>query len=160
MTNIPQDITESREALLPCPFCGSEAKEILLGREDYIECDNKNCGNYGNAIATAKAWNTRQQLAKPVDEWMPIETAPKDGSIFLGAKDDDVLPCRWIIGDDDGVDCMGSDDGFCDLEFNLFIQARSFGNHEYRSIGNQPTHWQPLPAPPAKATTDNLGEGT
>jgi hypothetical protein len=50
--------------LLPCPFCGCPAKEVMLGREDYIECDNAACGNYGNSVATAEAWNKRQQLAE------------------------------------------------------------------------------------------------
>lgn len=45
MTNIPQDIIESREALLPCPFCGSENINLHEGssfRWVYMGCDD--CG--------------------------------------------------------------------------------------------------------------------
>lgn len=71
----------------------------------------------------------------PMDEngWLPIETAPKDGSsILVGLQPRPTDPCgavdqaEW----DDGWIAIG---GKCDA-----------GN----GLGYEPTHWQPLPNPP------------
>jgi hypothetical protein len=57
------------------------------------------------------------------DPWQPIETAPKDGSVFLGYYDD--WQCTMIY--DRGNRMFLTDDG------------RNFA---------YPTHWMPLPPPP------------
>lgn len=93
-----------------------------------------------------------------VQHWLPIETAPKDGSqILLGrAADADADMPKvstvgfWLVGYGDQPDQMGHDDGWTDLKFAEFSPPRSFGNPEYRTAGNQPTHWQPLPPAPEK----------
>lgn len=60
------------------------------------------------------------------DEWLPIDTAPKDGSRFLAtSKGCEVHVYYWRSG--------GFDD-WC-LEY---------ANH----VGWRPTHWRPLPTPP------------
>mgnify|MGYP001637187098 CR=1 FL=1 len=92
-------------------------------------------------------------------QWQPIETAPRDGTVILlgraGDEADDRLPIsvpgRWFKGYEDGIDYMGHDDGFMDVEFQEFSCPRSFGAESYRSEGFQPTHWMPLPAPPEVA---------
>ncbi len=61
-------------------------------------------------------------------EWQPIETAPKDGSVFLGfATKDDKNGFAVIYFDEELEE-------FCDAVFaeKLFYF----------------THWTPLPAPP------------
>lgn len=89
-----------------------------------------------------------------MSEWQPIETAPMDGTrIIIGRPDVDgdggVSACGyWLDPLDDGVDYMGNDGGFTDVDYQVFKPSRSFGNDEYRYIGSQPTHWMPLPAPP------------
>lgn len=92
-------------------------------------------------------------------KWQPIETAPKDGTLILLGQpegDDGEIPAistpgRWIEGYEDGVDYMGHDSGFMDVEFQQFSCPRSFGAEKYRREGRQPTHWMPLPKPPEAA---------
>lgn len=61
--------------------------------------------------------------AKIVMSWQPIETAPKDGSEFLG----------WFPGSTVMIWWMG--------------QGGVWGNDFWE--GEAPTHWMPLPNPPA-----------
>lgn len=66
-------------------------------------------------------------------DWMDIETAPRDGTPFLGA-----IPWNdtgeWEILRMSWVDHAGR---FGDATYAPFIDDQE-----------QPTHWQPLPAPP------------
>lgn len=81
-------------------------------------------------------------------EWLPMETAPRDGARILLADSHFSGEGSWIEAMDDGVDYMGNDAGFMDAHYRHFTCARSFGSDAYRHAGCQPTHWQPLPAPP------------
>jgi hypothetical protein len=66
-----------------------------------------------------------------MSDWQPIETAPKDGSRFLGGWWDKRhgwcwAGCRWEIP---GV--------------GVYETA-----YPYAEGGGRPTHWLPLPEPP------------
>ena len=62
----------------------------------------------------------------PESQWQPIETAPKDGtSILLGWSGVDAQCGRWVRS--------GYRNGFW---------------ADHGAIFTNPTHWQPLPAPP------------
>lgn len=65
-----------------------------------------------------------------MSEWQPIKTAPKDGRLILYATADWVSVGRW----NSEVD-----------------QWREINNHWTDTWGGEdfPTHWMPLPAPPA-----------
>jgi hypothetical protein len=64
--------------------------------------------------------------------WQPIETAPKDGTRFLafGGILEGVVECRY------------SQDGKCWVTDPYVI-------YEDDRPSRQPTHWTPLPDPPA-----------
>lgn len=63
-------------------------------------------------------------------EWLPIETALKDGTEVLAYLKNDGDPMISIVGWDvaDGVWCRGPASDFLPVE--------------------EPTHWMPLPPPP------------
>jgi len=66
--------------------------------------------------------------------WQPIETAPRDGTWFLGFEpgkhlEDQNRVWKWV---DDGADWQG------------FVDAADMNDYD-----EQPTHWMPLPEPPA-----------
>jgi hypothetical protein len=65
-----------------------------------------------------------------MSEWQPIETAPKDGSLFLG----------WATWPEDPPD------------FYLCSYSPSLGFSTYDVYENlvTPTHWMPLPLPPSE----------
>ena len=66
----------------------------------------------------------------PLPEWRPIETAPKDG-VFVLITDGDVVQIGYY---EDHLMAWRSDADQCRL-------------------WSDPTHWQPLPAPPERAGT-------
>lgn len=93
--------------------------------------------------------------------WLPIETAPKDGTVvILGRAEDDasvVTTGHWQEAEEDGVDYMGADAGFVDEHYQEFKPGRSFGSPSYRYAPTQPTAWQPLPNPPKEQSAGGLG---
>ncbi len=137
-----------------------QARELLaelarnFGQPEYAY--HIGCGGFLDA-ADRKA--IAPIIAALTPQWQPIESAPRDGTVILlgraGDEADDRLPIsvpgRWFKGYEDGIDYMGHDDGFMDVEFQEFSCPRSFGAESYRSEGFQPTHWMPLPAPPEVA---------
>ena len=75
---------------------------------------------------------------KGENEWQPIETAPKDGTVFLGYKRGQFRECHKVPRDDCDMWCFGGTSGADDLFPNI-----------------KPTHWMPLPKPPAMAQGEN-----
>jgi hypothetical protein len=71
-----------------------------------------------------------RQMAEPAQGWQPIETAPKDGTLVLLAYDTGPGVLQWGMS-----------------------LARIRGDHWATDINSQlhfvPTHWMPLPEPPA-----------
>lgn len=68
--------------------------------------------------------------------WQPIETAPQDEPIILAVRDR--ITRRWIIGEG-----RWWEEWYLTDEYHRQVE-------DY----DQPTHWQPLPPPPA-----DLNEG-
>lgn len=106
---------------------------------------------YGPKEAAREIWQAAL-ASRPaeVDEWLPFDTAPRDGSTFLATNGQIVTSCRYInepgyvreVRDMDGryIDQEESDgfEGFMDDEGGL----------------PDLTHWQPYPSAPSH-TTDN-----
>lgn len=68
--------------------------------------------------------------------WQPIATAPKDGTWFVAVQSGSRFPCSWEVEDDgEGTRKEGWYDFF----------GGSF---------EEPTHWWPLPTPPAGGADD------
>ena len=75
--------------------------------------------------------------------WKPIETAPKDGSLFIGMRGQLVFSCRYRehyiwVSNGNGGHTPDPD------KFNLVCNAETFG----ALIPWSPTYWMPLPPPP------------
>lgn len=79
----------------------------------------------------------RAALADPVlvPQWRTIETAPMDGTVFLGLRGTAIRECYRIQRDDCEMWCFG--DRTASVEY-------------WPSI--KPTHWMPLPQPPKEPT--------
>ena len=88
-------------------------------------------------------------------EWMPIETAPRDGTfIFVAHQNENGKWSRYIafyapertlpLGEDNFIDCDG-DDEFAPAGFYTDT------SDEERVTSCDPTHWMPLPAAPQTA---------
>lgn len=86
--------------------------------------------NEGNLTIAGVISETIDHLAPRIvrEGWQPIETAPKDGKPILGVVDGDVGEISWWNG--------------------TYKQHWIFTfDDEYESV--KPTHWMPLPQPPA-----------
>ena len=80
-----------------------------------------------------EAFQAAWQAAQP--KWLPIESAPRDGTKILVLEDCDVFAAHFNdTGDDDSYWSV-----YCGQP--AVYQPR-------------PTHWMPLPAPPSEATHD------
>jgi len=144
------------EAPLPCPFCGGEAVKVdgLT-----VACAHGLCIGWTVRRASPHEWNTRAlpavQPAAHVNEtpkseheaavmltpatkgdWQPIETAPKDGTVYIGCSLDPKRPfgprrMRWGVA-------VRADEGYvCNDGKPWFI------NEDGRHLAPRPTHWTP-----------------
>ena len=122
-------------ALKPCPFCGAATAEIRSspfreGKMAY-QCVCMECFSVSQLAHTAAeaiaAWNKRSVgSSAPLSAWLPIESAPKDGTkilAFVRGKGWDVMRYHIPANPD----------------------ARQFWIGSYLI---QPTHWMPLPSAP------------
>lgn len=102
--------------------------------------------------------NIDAEVAVKVDDWIPIETAPKDGTMILGCKKPpppgDGFTGRWTYAYEQGM-------------APVTIAWRSFhpnqpGKKTWRIADGkpyQPSHWQRLPEPPSAALAALAEEG-
>lgn len=117
-----------------CPFCGGEAKlenNGIFARVICLKCriwqDDYDTECADEAI---NAWNRR------ADDWQPIDTAPKDGTVFEVWDKETKRSWRAYYYSSD----LGS------------TWVVSIGNN-FDDLPERFTHWQPLPTPPQE--TDN-----
>jgi len=81
-----------------------------------------------------------------MNEWMPIETAPKDGTEILGFRaDQGVFIFRWATDEELAErDMHGDPVGDYDEDFACWWHERLGWMEDELT----PTHWMPLPEPP------------
>jgi hypothetical protein len=78
-------------------------------------------------------------------KWQPISTAPKDGTLVLGAVAGAQIPAiiKWVITPRSGKWVAGNEDDFDSLDdWSDYVASHDF----------PATHWQPLPSPPEEET--------
>jgi hypothetical protein len=110
-------------------------KLIESGRYDAIVDDHED-GDSGHVVMVrfVDALFVEAEKAAPVlplSAWQPIETAPKDGTKFLGYRRGEVATSFYVPRDDCEMWSFGNESG----AFEHWPRVR-------------PTHWKPLPAPP------------
>jgi hypothetical protein len=105
------------------------------------------CEHLGQAFTSSVTPAPPEASHRALAEWQPIETAPKDGRFVLVADprlDQPVTIGAYYKADRDeqtGRFSAGSWDGWLSMD----------GDH-LASISH-PTHWMPLPDPPAALST-------
>jgi hypothetical protein len=114
----------------------SRAQEITVAAGEYADACVKDAGvvgAFGNLIGTI-----RRVLAELSPQWLPIETAPKDGSAIL------VFPGVWS-----GIPCgiAGWDEDQYAKKPRPYWRRIDVLGRTSLSRDNPPTHWMPLPDP-------------
>jgi hypothetical protein len=87
-----------------------------------------------------------------VSYWQPIESAPKDGTTFLGASPNNSAAHPWLIRVmwwDEHFENAGWDDKKDDVIYRAAWSSGRVGSWNYEEYAEEkPTHWMPLPPPP------------
>ena len=132
--------TDEMTELKPCPFCGAIARLArLYNGGECAYCPNEDCAvqpelkGYLEPEEAITAWNTRADVSAPDNNgWQPIETAPRDGTPILSCVEGDPEPViawwdKWEYG----------------------CYWKTLNEYYAMDRGRIPTHWMPLPQPPA-----------
>ena len=113
--------------LKPCPVCGGDAGISGIPGCRFIQCkDCKASTDDKHEDRAIAAWNCR------ADDWRDIESAPRDGAMFLAYEGGDVYGYQFYEEDEGGVEWA-----------SLCGQPVAYSP--------DPTHWKPLgplPTPP------------
>jgi hypothetical protein len=136
--------------LKPCPFCDALTAmleqvpdEPELWRVRCQECGLQTRRSVGPEVVVS-LWNTRAEAADRLQHqdrlngWQPIETAPSDETPVL------LWHRLWK---------RGISQGFFDAERNWWRISDEAGN--VIGVGIFPSHWMPLPEPPALTQSGN-----
>lgn len=142
-------------ALLACPFCGSASPKLIEFPNSMeslyrILCSDVRCMAMIEGHTKRRAelvWNRRAPTLPGAGggEWLPIESAPKDGTNVL-------LLIKWsetpLIGHFSHNRWWGDTE-----HYETSCSSYCYGGSPSTATGTEPTHWQPLPA----ATTPQQG---
>lgn len=97
-----------------------------------------------DAIVTCE--NLERELAGPRAkvEWQPIETAPKGKEVLVWREDSGTFIAKFTT-----PDAVMNDREIESAEFPDDFEEWFSDAHGWQEGSEKPTHWQPLPAPPA-----------
>lgn len=91
-------------------------------------------------------WELANTAPQPIDAWLPIETAPRDGTEILVFKDIATVPVVHIARFEKADEMFYDDDP---------DKSDGWWSYTHNSVGQEmlvgykyPTHWMPLPKPP------------
>jgi len=130
LSNSPEALRVAALAICQTALGGKQCPCTESGQ---FKCGDEPPGDYARAILAALDPIVAEAVAR--ERWQPIETAPKDGTLFdawcvpvgiSGTGEGRVTDCWWFAG------------RFWNFDYNA----------EAREVFNL-THWQPLPVPPA-----------
>ena len=103
----------------------------------------------GDVTEVQRQWEASRELAEwlesqakpvqPSDPWLPIETAPKDGTEIIMSNGKDVSAGSWFKGHDGTYDRDGAPN--CDEKDACWMDWSG-------GMLPEPTHWMPLPPAP------------
>ena len=150
LTRIMELADEYARAVADTPHCPTRLERMLA--TERIERARDTLTAYA-AQVTAK-W---AEAARPVDPsaaqetWLPIETAPKDGTTVLLL----VADGEHNLQDEDPGITIGSFgvEGGPEEDPTWHFAGWSWYQDYYCRGTGTPTHWQPLPAPPQETKT-------
>jgi len=123
------------------------------------QCWHPQYDEYAERYAKEQGWQqlytfppTAEQIANETAEaWQPIETAPKDGTLFLGWVGGE----RWssIDGGGSGYAHDVSQVDFCWWRADFNCPNDGYFDNGSGQIGDSQgvTHWMPLPTPPKQS---------
>ncbi len=139
-------MSEEREKLEPCPFCD---RQMTLRPDGYYRhafqrrgplCVAEFVAVLAGDPVSAEKWNRRSTSSaerEMREAWQPIETAPKQKVVLLWALTDTETG-NWLMATGYWMPGYGDDPG-----------AWTWDGRRLKAYDTQPTHWQPLPEPPA-----------
>ena len=131
--------------MTPTPDISAQAIDAMIAElKELAACKHDDLSIADDAAAMLAALRDRADGG-----WLPIESAPKDGTSILFYCDGRVESGKWIPSEPDCPEYMGSDAGWMS-DSGYSFPGRSFGNPDfYQDAYGAPTHWMSRPAPPA-----------
>ena len=136
LRNLTPDILAALRAPSPAPMGGDVAGLVERLRENDREIFLPLLGEAADMLE--RLTQPPADAAVAMEQWQPIETAPKDGQAILVTDGRDCYCVEW------------------DEEFDWWtVDDNKLG--PFRLRGSAPTHWMPLPAAPGPADGERNG---
>ena len=123
--------------LIDAAMAADESETVTLAANDFDALSDRlaqpgePCPDVARVLSTDPPWEDT------VSGWQPIDTAPKDETPILGFADGEIAVVEWYEED------LAPAGGYWSLTVcGSFAESGEWW----------PTHWQPLPEPPASST--------
>ena len=109
---------------LPEPACTVSPYEV---NHIFWEAGHEQAGCGSSLFTESQMLQFRRDALEEAQAWLPIESAPKDGTeVITGHPDGSIDVLRWL---------------------EVKTNRRGWTDGEYFAL-SWPTHWMPLPVPP------------